>query len=117
MELILLIFYFLSIFIVSVRVLRCAWSTRRSEEGIRFLGTGVTDGCEPLCVCAQGKDSKFLWNEEPEAWPLQDTTPSALKEEKGFPTATAAQARANPGCQPDLAPRLQPFPPAPRSLE
>lgn len=24
----------------------CAWSPWRREEGIRFLGTGVKDGCE-----------------------------------------------------------------------
>ena len=26
---------------------------QRSEEGIRFPGTGVTDGCEPLCGCRE----------------------------------------------------------------
>jgi hypothetical protein len=29
------------------------WYPQRSEEGIRFPGTGVTDGCEPLCECRE----------------------------------------------------------------
>ena len=27
------------------------WCLCRSEEGIGFPGTGVADGCEPLCGC------------------------------------------------------------------
>ena len=37
------------------------------------------------------KDLKFPWDGEPEAWSLYNTTPPALREEKGVPIATAAQ--------------------------
>lgn len=29
----------------------CVWCLQRSEESIRFLGTGVMDGSEPPCGC------------------------------------------------------------------
>ena len=30
-----------------------AWYSLRSEEDIRFPGTGVTDACEPPCECLE----------------------------------------------------------------
>lgn len=29
----------------------CSWYTRKSEEGIRYSGTGVIDHCESSCEC------------------------------------------------------------------
>lgn len=29
----------------------CAWCQKRSEEGVGFLGTGVTGSYEPPCGC------------------------------------------------------------------
>lgn len=29
----------------------CAWCPQRSEDGIRSLGTGVTEGCKPSFGC------------------------------------------------------------------
>ena len=29
----------------------CAWSLQKAEEGMRFLRTGATDGCDLPCGC------------------------------------------------------------------
>lgn len=33
----------------------CVWCPWKPEEGVRTLGTGITDGCEPLCGCREPK--------------------------------------------------------------
>ena len=47
-----MLFIFVCVFCLNVRLctmcVPCPWSP---EEGVKFLGTGVKDGCEPLCGC------------------------------------------------------------------
>ena len=59
----------LSVYLCTVRV-HCP---KRSEEGVRSLGTGVTDGCELPCGCWESNRSSggtMLLTAEPSFQPL-----------------------------------------------